>query len=126
MKSICSTRGAVIGFFTGGAIGVLASFMPVFHWEMAGLFVICLSSIAGMVAGGLAAARGVLVGGLAGAVSLGGLFALVAATGSLPPDNPSAIPIWGTGTVVVAAFAAAVGSALCSQAKQSADENQET
>ena len=36
------------------------------------------------------------------------------------------VPIWGTGTVVVAAFAAAVGSALCSQAKQSADGNQET
>ena len=116
-----SSPGAIIGAFTAGIIGVIASFVPVFHWEMAGLFVIAFATVAGFFGGGFGAPRRFVIGGFAGAIPFGVLFAIVALTASLPPENPRAIPTWGTITVVVASFAASAVAASYFRAKHPAD-----
>jgi len=103
-----SAKGATLGFCVGLVSGVLAGFVPVFHWEMAGLFLIPFTTFGGLVAGGFGAPRGLLVGGLAGSLCLGTLWGMFSLTASLPPDNPWAIPISGTVAVVLASFSAAV------------------
>ncbi len=51
---------AATGSFAGAAIGVVASFAPVSHWEMANLFVIASSTGAGLVGGAFSARRGLV------------------------------------------------------------------
>lgn len=102
-----SAKAATLGSSAGLVIGVLSGFVPVFHWEMAGLFLIPFTTLAGLVAGGLAAPRGLLIGGLGGSLCFGALWGWFSLTASLPPDNPWGIPISGTLAVVLACFSAA-------------------
>ena len=102
-------EGTALGTFSGAAIGIGAGCLfSVFDWEMASLVVFVFAAAGGLISGAVATRHGFIFGGLAGSSTFGVLFVVLAMNASLPPDNPSGIPIWGTVTVVVASFAAAM------------------
>jgi hypothetical protein len=113
---------AGVGLVAGGVVGGIASSFSVFGWEAWGALVFLLAAAAGLVAGGVGAMRGTMVGGLVGAVPFGALFAWTganaSANGELPSDDSWGIPVWGTVTVIAAAFVAAALSALVVRARQ--------
>ncbi len=119
-----SSKGAALGLFSGGVIGVIAGFIPVFHWEMAGLVLIPFTCLGGLIAGTLGATRGLVIGAVAGSLSFGTLWLIFSKTATLPPDDPWGIPIAGTIAVVIASFIASVAASLiCPTAKQQNQDN---
>ncbi len=55
---------AVLELLSGAPIGIVAGFAPVFHWEMAALFLVPFTCLGGSIAGLVGAAKGVAIGGL--------------------------------------------------------------
>ena len=111
-KFVWSSKGAALGLFSGGVIGVIAGFIPLFHWEMAGLVLIPFTCLGGLIAGILGATRGLLIGGLAGSLSLGIFWLIFSKTATLSPDGPWGIPIAGTIAVIIASFISSVGASM--------------
>ena len=118
-----SSKGAALGLFSGGVIGVIAGSIPVFHWEMAGLFLIPFACLGGLIAGTLGATRGVANGAVAGSLSFGTLWLIFSKTADLPPDDPWGIPIAGTIAVVIASVIASVAASLICQTAKKQDED---
>lgn len=118
---------AVLGLFSGGLVGLIAGSIPIFHWEMVGLFLIPFTCVGGLFAGVLGATRGPVFGGLAGSLSFGTFWLIFAKTGALPPDDPWGIPAAGTVAVIIASFIASiVTSSRFSNAKQQNQEKRES
>jgi hypothetical protein len=117
---------AVTGLLVGGvsSAAVVAIKGPVFHWEMAGMYMVIFSALVGAIAGGLSAAVGSRPGtvaalrglvGLCGGAVLGfavGL-AVVALSSARDPGAPSALAFWAVTVVVIAgALAGLIGSLM--------------
>lgn len=106
-KVVAVIIAAVVGFLVAGALGLLVGQAPVFHWEMAGLFVMAVAAAAGAFAGAAGAASGKVSVGMAVGVLLGGAAWLLMSIDRNP--QPAALLFWGT---VTAAGAAAVAGAI--------------
>lgn len=117
---------AIVGLVVGGASGSLIVGIkgPVFHWEMAGMFISFLSALVGGVSAGLSAkiagrsqvtdSGKVLVGLFVGA-GLGFIVGLwLAANSSITnPKAPQGIAYWSVATIVASGgLSGMVGSLL--------------
>jgi hypothetical protein len=103
-KLLAAILAAVIGLAVAGALGLLAGQAPVFHWEMAGLFVAGDAAVAGAIAGAVGAASGRWGIGAGVGSLLGGATFILLSLGEQHP--PLALTFWGTVAVAVAAGAA--------------------
>ncbi len=116
----------VAGLLVGGVTSsvVVAMKGPVFHWEMAGMYMVIFSALVGAIAGGLSAAVGSRPGravalrgfiGLCGGAVLGfavGL-AVVALSSARDPGAPSTLAFWAIAVVVIAgALAGMIGGVM--------------
>jgi len=117
---------AVAGLLVGGVTSsvLVAMKSPVFHWEMAGMYMVIFSALVGALAGGLSAAVGSRPGtavalrgfvGLCGGAVLGfaaGL-AVVALSSARDPGAPSTLAFWAIAVVVIAgALAGLIGGVM--------------
>jgi hypothetical protein len=115
-KVVAVISAAVVGLLVAGALGLLVGQAPVFHWEMAGLFVMAVSAAAGALAGAAGAASGRVSVGVAVGVLLGGAAWLL--TSIERNQQPAALLFWGTVTAAAAAgVAGAVGGILGRRAR---------
>jgi hypothetical protein len=122
----------VVGLLVGGVSSsvVVAIKGPVFHWEMAGMFMVIFSGLAGAIAGGLSAAVcsrteaaaawrgfiGLSVGAVLGlAVGLG----IVAQSSARAPGAPSGLAFWAITVVVIAGGLAGLIGSLMATASNS-------
>lgn len=114
-----SSKGAILGLLSGGLIGMIAGYAPVFHWEMAGLALIPFTCLGGLTGGVLGATRGLVLGLVVGSLSFGTLWLMLSKTATLPSGDPWGIPIAGTVAVVMASlFSSVVASFIWHNAKQ--------
>ena len=116
----------VTGLLVGGVSSsvIVAIKGPVFHWEMAGMFMVILSALVGAIASGLSAAicgrteaatalRGVVGLCVGSALGLAVGMGVVAQSSARAPGAPNGLAFWAITVVVIAgSLAGLIGSLM--------------
>jgi hypothetical protein len=94
---------ALVGFFTAGALTMLAGYLPIFDWELGVFAVSEIAALCGAIAGGVGATSGKsITGAVVGALLGGSIAAIFLSEGGSPNLTIG-------GPIVVASAAAVAG-----------------
>jgi hypothetical protein len=118
---LATVAGSLVGGVSSSVIVAIQG--PVFHWEMAGMFMVIFSSVAGAIAGGLSAAvcsrteaasalRGLVGSCVGAAVGLAVGVGVVAQSSASASGAPRGLAFWAVALVVIAGCLAGLVSGL--------------